>query len=603
MIEIKNGIKFYDEQIALNNINLSLSNNGLVVICGDSGSGKTSLLNCIGGIDHLTSGEVINCSKNDVSFIFQDYALIDELSIKDNLQIAYDISDKSLSIDEILKIVNLEENIDKKINELSGGQKQRVAIARSLITNRSIIIADEPTGNLDKNNAHIIAELLKRISINHLVIIVTHNLPLFKKYADRIIMLEDGEVIKDETVQAKKDLEIGFNTINPILTYKSVFKMFKTMAKNAKSKYVLGILIEILVTICILLTINIGLETKSNILVNWVKSSNVSVVNFSQYDSKSDMYVNFNEDTYDDLNKMNIEYMKFYKQPFKCTFLDQEKEINYFYENKSLNDNEIVVSYEFGQYISKNIGVDNIENIIGKKVSINNYEFTIKGYDNFISVPLLNAISEYSYEQFENEIEYCYMNQETYIKMVDNSLNYEQIENGIAIRQNKLTKNIVEKLMSKDILNNFYMTENLNETTSILSLITKILFLTLIPIVFIMVMYLINFANQNIINKKREIGILKSLSFSNKQIAKLFIIDSMVLILFTAIFIIFLMPLTVGIFNSIFCNGLSIGAPIEYKPVYVILMIIILIGVFFVTVYVSLFRLNKKADVDLVYGR
>ena len=164
MVEIKNGCKSYKvgdtSQIALDNINLKISDTGLVVIYGESGSGKTTLLNCISKLDEFDSGEIKGVSKTDVAYIFQDYALLENVSIRGNLNIAYDISDKSLAIEDALKMVNIKENIEKKVNQLSGGQKQRIAIARALVLNRKIIVADEPTGNLDSKNSYQIAKLL-----------------------------------------------------------------------------------------------------------------------------------------------------------------------------------------------------------------------------------------------------------------------------------------------------------------------------------------------------------------------------------------------------------------------------------------------------------
>ena len=209
-------------QKALSNVNLELPDKGLVLICGKSGSGKTTLLNILGGLDCQTSGDVIvdgeKLEKKDLdsyrnyysSFVFQDLNLIEELSVLENLEVSFDLTrrkhDKNLII-ETLKKVNLpdtEISIDDFLSghpkELSGGQKQRVSIARALLKNPSVLILDEPTAALDEENSKHIGEMLKDISKDCLVIVSSHNLDVLSSLADRIIEIEDGDVISDKTI-------------------------------------------------------------------------------------------------------------------------------------------------------------------------------------------------------------------------------------------------------------------------------------------------------------------------------------------------------------------------------------------------------------------
>ncbi len=219
MIEIKNLTKVFKSKnksvvVALNDINLTLPDSGLVFIIGKSGSGKSTLLNMLGGLDKATAGQVIadgnNISKfsnskfynyrsSYIGFIFQHYYLIDELTIKQNIQLALDIAPKrkGLNISELLKKVGLEGYENRYPSELSGGQQQRVAIARALIKNPSLILGDEPTGNLDITTSFQILKVLKEISKDRLVVIVSHNLDEADIYADRIIELSEGRIIKD----------------------------------------------------------------------------------------------------------------------------------------------------------------------------------------------------------------------------------------------------------------------------------------------------------------------------------------------------------------------------------------------------------------------
>lgn len=202
---------------ALNNINLVFEDEGFVTILGPSGCGKTTLLNIIGGLDHYTEGDIII---NDVStktykdsdwddyrnkrigFVFQHYNLIPHLSVLENVELALTLTgvsklERKQRALEVLKTVGLEKEAKKKPNTLSGGQMQRVAIARSLINNPDIILADEPTGALDSKTSIQVMDILKDISKRKLVIMVTHNEEIADKYATRMIRLKDGEIIED----------------------------------------------------------------------------------------------------------------------------------------------------------------------------------------------------------------------------------------------------------------------------------------------------------------------------------------------------------------------------------------------------------------------
>ena len=221
MLKLENITKIYDgknfKQIALNDVTLAFRNNEFVSILGPSGSGKTTLLNIIGGLDKYTYGNLIidgvstrkykerdwnNYRSNKVGFIFQSYNLINHQTVLSNVLLSLNIAGKpkkeSIKLaKKVLKDVGLENYIKKKPKELSGGQMQRVAIARALVTNPDIILCDEPTGALDSQTSIQIMELLKEISKEKLVIMVTHNVTLANKYSDRVIALNDGVITYD----------------------------------------------------------------------------------------------------------------------------------------------------------------------------------------------------------------------------------------------------------------------------------------------------------------------------------------------------------------------------------------------------------------------
>ena len=240
MLGLKNIKKSYKTadftQVALDNINLEFRKNEFVSILGPSGSGKTTLLNIIGGLDRYDRGDLIINGKstkdfkdrdwdeyrnNSVGFIFQSYNLIGHINVLSNVEMSMTLSgvgskEKRKRALEVLEKVGLKDHAYKKPNELSGGQMQRVAIARALVNNPDIILADEPTGALDSNTSIQIMELIKEISKDKLVIMVTHNPELAQKYSSRIIRLLDSKIIDDtkpynptpkEKEEAKKDLK------------------------------------------------------------------------------------------------------------------------------------------------------------------------------------------------------------------------------------------------------------------------------------------------------------------------------------------------------------------------------------------------------------
>lgn len=231
MIVLKDISKTYilksGDVCALDEVSITLPDKGMVFLLGKSGSGKTTLLNILGGLDNYTSGEIVvdgvsfaDYKSKDydeyrnryVGFVFQDYSLIDNFDVEYNIALALRLQhQKSIKekVDKVLEEVGLKGYNKRKIDELSGGQKQRVAIARALIKSPSVILADEPTGNLDSTTAEEIFELLKRLSKDRLVVVVSHDKDSAEKYADRIVSLKDGKIVDDtdacEITQQQKE--------------------------------------------------------------------------------------------------------------------------------------------------------------------------------------------------------------------------------------------------------------------------------------------------------------------------------------------------------------------------------------------------------------
>ena len=224
LIEVKNLNKIYGsgevEVKALKNINLNIEQGEFVAIVGQSGSGKSTLLHLIGGVDIPSSGEVIIDGKNiyklkekelsllrrrKLGFIFQFFNLIPVLTAQENIEMPVLLDNEKIDkkyMNELLRILGLEERKNNYPSQLSGGQQQRVSIGRALANKPSIILADEPTGNLDSKNSKEVLELLKYCAkkYNQTLILITHDINIAKS-ADRVITIEDGEIISDEVIK------------------------------------------------------------------------------------------------------------------------------------------------------------------------------------------------------------------------------------------------------------------------------------------------------------------------------------------------------------------------------------------------------------------
>lgn len=224
MVELVNVSKTYEvNNKALNNISISLPNKGLIAITGKSGSGKSTLLNIIGAIDSFDGTlkfqdmNLESFSKTQleyyrssvVSFVFQEFYLIDHLTVTENLEIILQLQNNNQNNDkrikESLKKVDLEGFEHRKINTLSGGEKQRVSLARAILSESKFILSDEPTGNLDEENSDTVLSILKTISDEKLVVIVSHDVESVKKHCNRLITLRDGSIYSDEYLNDIKD--------------------------------------------------------------------------------------------------------------------------------------------------------------------------------------------------------------------------------------------------------------------------------------------------------------------------------------------------------------------------------------------------------------
>lgn len=233
MIKLENVNKYFNrhkknELHVINNTSLTLEDKGLVALLGPSGCGKTTLLNAIGGLDKVNSGNIYingekitkrSVSKVDkirnlnIGYIFQDYYLVNNITVFDNVALVLKIngindkSEISKRVNYVLDKVGMYRYRNKYANMLSGGERQRVGIARAIVKDPSIIIADEPTGNLDSKNTIEVMNIIKAISKDRLVILVTHETELADFYASRILKIEDGKIIGDTINEHNNELD------------------------------------------------------------------------------------------------------------------------------------------------------------------------------------------------------------------------------------------------------------------------------------------------------------------------------------------------------------------------------------------------------------
>ena len=221
ILKVENLTKIYGKDnnkvVALDNVSFTVEKGEFVAIVGASGSGKSTLLHLLGGVDTPTSGKVfidgqeiykLNSDKlaifrrREVGLIYQFYNLIPILTVEENITLPLELANRKVDkfeLNELIKLLGLERRCTHLPNELSGGQQQRTSIGRAIITKPAIILADEPTGNLDSKASEEVVTLLKKMNKDYkqTIIMITHNLEI-ASYADRIITIEDGKIVKEK---------------------------------------------------------------------------------------------------------------------------------------------------------------------------------------------------------------------------------------------------------------------------------------------------------------------------------------------------------------------------------------------------------------------
>ena len=267
-----------NEISVLKDVSLSFPNTGLFVILGPSGSGKTTLLSLIGGLDNPDSGSIIindveinkldeakrnEYRQNVISFVFQDHNLIDYLTLKNNALLKSNSSNEEM--EALLTKLDIASLKDKKPETLSGGEKQRCAIARALLSNSQILLCDEPTASLDHKNAENILEILKEVGESKLVIAVSHDEKLCRKYTDNIITFNDGQVVQEKPVDSNDIIVKDKPVNNKIYRSKLMHKAFNH-AKHKIKESSLIIFLSMVAFFCV--SMIVGLSTGARTMVD-----------------------------------------------------------------------------------------------------------------------------------------------------------------------------------------------------------------------------------------------------------------------------------------------------------------------------------------------
>ena len=357
MIEFKNVNKIYKtkkgiETKALNNINLKIGNIGMVFIVGKSGSGKSTMLNLLGGLDTLTSGELLINNQNIsnfknkqydayrntyIGFIFQEFNILEEYNVYENINLALKLQNKKSTKEQIDKLLNklgLENLGGRKINELSGGQKQRVAIARALIKDPKIILADEPTGNLDQTSSKQIFDLLKEISKEKLVIVVSHDMEAAATYADRIIELKDGNIIHDTNPEKEIKIE-NFHLTKSKLPFSYALKMALRGLTHKPFKLIMTSILTAMALIFMGFTINCLIFNEETFITNTMKDNNkfVYIVDKTEYYGLNNSKIH--PLTSQDINNIKKETTSTLNNAY--SLYDNEQMLEFTYGNQSEN--------------------------------------------------------------------------------------------------------------------------------------------------------------------------------------------------------------------------------------------------------------------------
>ena len=699
--EYKNG---KNRNIILDNVNISFNTNELVFILGPSGSGKSTLLNIIAGNLRCDSGEVWlnntcisklsdrllnNYRSTVIGNIFQDYNLIEYMSVIDNIRLAY-TGNKKNKIIKLLKELNIYDKRKMIVGKLSGGEKQRVAIARALVNDNKIILADEPTGALDSKMGIQVMDILKEVSKNKLVIVVSHDTELAKKYASRIINIMDG---KCNSLPLTIDGEIDETNI-----FKSkknrLFSIAKLSLKNLWLKRIRTLFTSLAISLGITSMMLVGnLYYNFNNEIKKMEKDVVSVFpitisngEFENLDAKfksSDSKIVIKDrEKMIKTNKIDDDYLKYinnikeikyiiYGYDVLIPFVSDKYKIidnSYFKDvpNDYINDNYEIL---YGKNISNNnevlIKVDSNNNIdsrllnyfdinssieyseiVGRKIKvILNNQYYIKNGNYYVinnnlediynrSNTLLTIVGVIKEKNNVDQNNYIYYNNGLLTEIfsansksdIVNSqiksnynvlgldikkndmlslLGYNSLPDSINLYVNNLTdkKKVLKSLDEKNLIYVDTMSNAIDIIRQFINVISLILgTFSIIAIVISSLMVAI-LTNVRILERKKEIGILRSLGSSRKDIKRLFNYENITIGLFALIISYLFCMAMVKPINNIMDNYLEISNILNIN--YYIMIIVFLINMLLIKVasIIPVFKASRMDIVKCIYNK
>lgn len=616
MITLKNINKSYNNTKVLKNINLTLPDKGLICVLGASGSGKSTLLNIIGKIEVPDKGEVYFYDKNIkdiksesyhtnyVSFIYQNYNLIDALCVKDNLNLI------TKNNEWIINKLGLSKIKNTKTNKISGGEKQRTAIARSILSDSLVYLADEPTGAIDTANSIKIMQILKELSKEKLVLMITHNEDLAHAYADEIIYLKDGTINKRKpTKECHTYKEIFKNKRK--LSFKDIFKISIGYLKEQKIRSILTILATTigLTSLTIVLGINNGLNEEIKSLEKEALYSYPIIIpkekitlnmSLNNKNSKTEIGVtsdyNLIKNKIDDnlLNKVktfNNTYISYYHEISNQKFLENsyispsEEYFSLIKGKMPQNKNEILILLNSENSISESLKdylkleKMTYDEILGKTINVENKTLKIVGIVNSNN-GYFSALSGilYSNDLFSGEITEIHIYPQNY----------------------KAKEHIKNELKNYNIIDD--ASSALNVTRTLINTITITLTIFSIISLIVSVILIITITYINVLEKNKDIGIYKTLGINRKQIKKIFLNQNYILSLISSaisIIIVFLIGLNI---NELVSSKIGITSLVKINNNIIISIILISIIITKIASVVPINIATKKKIIDNLHN-
>lgn len=685
MIELLNVNKTYTSKSkiqvkALDQINLQFNSKGLVFILGKSGSGKTSLLNIIGGLDSANSSKILingqelkrfdenTCAQyrnSYIGFVFQEYNLMNNLNVYDNIALALRLQKREVTdeiIHKVLEDVELTGLEKRQLDELSGGQKQRVAIARALVKDPVILLADEPTGNLDSETSIQIFELFKKLSLKKCVIVVSHDAEYAHQYADRIIELSDGHVIRDSnTIINDEKVEIPTKK-KAKLPFSLIWNMsFGNIIKNKLRLLVTCVIVSFLVAV--LSSVYTSLYVSDDVTEDLMRLSNQDhliviepisdkSINISNPNISVDLKRKLTSDVLINIKEIALKYDSVLYPKTLIKVGDdwiKVKQLDVNWSESSLLESTLIpkpndelfetIQESYINFTSVQETSPLLENVIGRAPT-NRYEVVISNY----MAELLLTYKHTDLDTIEDLI-----NQESWISFSD-KLRLKIV--GIAMNETPLLRSdttILQSSFTNLYVHSSFLRTNpypttqisygikMSESTNIKELINElktigtftilprytdtlnrytryeltIIMGLLVPLIgYFMLIFLGNYIASSILFRKKQIGILRALGCQVSEIQKIFLIEALFIGLFIMSLVLVMVPFMLDILNFAFMvHFFDTYISFFHYPIFFlgvghfIEVFTLIILVFTVLIIVLTHHINLLDPVDVISGR